>query len=115
MTNAPGMKKQTAAITHRLIEDVPLCPAAAIHRGPRTVAMLNSSTSQKPIVLRNCDMASWAGGAVDVTGSRPRRVLTHPASKNPELAVPLNSRTRPTWGTHRQDHRAKTPPCPRGV
>jgi hypothetical protein len=53
MTNAPGTKKNTAAKIHKLIEDVPLCPAAAIHRGPSTVAILNSSTSQKPIVLRN--------------------------------------------------------------
>jgi hypothetical protein len=66
MTNAPGRKKKTAARTQRLIEEVPLWPAAAIQRGPRTVAMLNSSTSQKPIVLRNCDLELGAGGATMV-------------------------------------------------
>ena len=53
MTNAPGTKKKSAAITHRLIEEGPLWPAAAIQRGPSTVAMLNSITSQKPMVLRS--------------------------------------------------------------
>ena len=45
------------------MDDVPLWPAAAIQRGPSTVAMLNSSTSQKPMVLRNCDFASRTSGA----------------------------------------------------
>ena len=63
MTSAPGTKKKTAARTHRLIDEVPLCPAAAIQRGPSTVAMLNSSTSQKPMVLRNCDLESSGAGA----------------------------------------------------
>ena len=63
MTRAPGTKKNKAAISHKLIEDGPLCPAAAIHRGPNTVAMLNSRTSQKPIVLRNCERVSTAPGA----------------------------------------------------
>src|ERR1022692_2646656 len=66
MTSAPGRKKKTAASTHRLIEEVPLWPAAAIQRGPRTGAMLNSSTSQKPMVLRNCDLESGAGRATMV-------------------------------------------------
>src|SRR6202035_5268014 len=56
MTIAVGTKKKTAAITHKLIDDVPLCAAAAIHRGPSTVAMLKSRTSQNPISLRNCAM-----------------------------------------------------------
>src|SRR5579863_8890954 len=64
MTSAPGMKKNTAAMTQRLIEEVPLWPAAAIQRGPRTVAMLNSSTSQKPMALRSCDLELEAAGAV---------------------------------------------------
>ena len=34
MTSAPGMKKKTAAIAQRLMEEVPLWPAAAIQRGP---------------------------------------------------------------------------------
>ena len=62
MTSAPGTKKKTAASTQRLMEEVPLCPAAAIQRGPRTVAMLNSRTSQKPMVLRSCDLVSEGGG-----------------------------------------------------
>src|ERR1700738_5165558 len=63
ITSAPGTKKKTAASTHKLIDDVPLCPAAAIHRGPSTVAILNSSTSQKPIVLRSCDFESRGADA----------------------------------------------------
>src|SRR5437660_7458321 len=55
MINAMGRKKKVAASTHRLIEEVPLCAAAAIQRGPSTAAMLNSSTSQKPIARRNWD------------------------------------------------------------
>ena len=69
MTSAPGTKKKTAARTHKLIEEVPLCPAAAIQRGPSTVAILKSSTSQKPIVLRNCDLESSAPGAKIVISS----------------------------------------------
>src|SRR5580658_4851917 len=63
MTSAPGTKKKTAARTHKLMEEVPLCPAAAIQRGPRTVAMLKSSTSQKPIALRSWDLVPTASGA----------------------------------------------------
>src|SRR6478609_9224544 len=72
MTSAPGTKKKRAAKTQRLMEDVPLCPAAAIQRGPRTVAMLNNRTSQKPMVLRSCDLEFWGGGAVIVM-TPPRR------------------------------------------
>ena len=57
-TNAVGTKNRSAASIHRLIEDCPLRAAAAIHRGPSTVAMQNSSTSQKPITRRNCCFAS---------------------------------------------------------
>src|SRR5437763_3051889 len=53
MMSAVGKKNSTAASTHRLIDDVPLCAAAAIQRGPSTAAMLNSSTSQKPITRRS--------------------------------------------------------------
>src|ERR1700733_4899763 len=63
MTNAPGTKKKIAASTQRLMEEGPLWPAAAIQRGPRTVAVLNSSTSQKPMLLRSCDLGSRGGGA----------------------------------------------------
>src|SRR5580704_414359 len=76
MTSAPGTKKKTAAITQRLIEDVPLWPAAAIHRGPSTVAMLNSSTSQKPMVLRSCVFGSRAGGA-EIVIAPPGRSCGH--------------------------------------
>src|SRR4051794_39113674 len=69
MTKAPGTKKKTAARIQRLMEDGPLWPAAAIQRGPSTVAMLKSSTSQKPIVLRNCAFG-LAGGAGIVIGLR---------------------------------------------
>src|SRR5208282_2010499 len=82
MTKAPGTKKNNAAITHKLMDDVPLCPAAAIHRGPSTVAMLKSNTSQKPIDLRNCDFGSALTAAAVVTGSRPARELIRPAFGN---------------------------------
>src|SRR6266852_6528165 len=95
MTNAPGTKKKSAAITHRLIEEVPLCPAAAIHRGPSTVAMLKSSTSQKPIVLRNCDLGSEGTAAELLTGSRPARGSVHPAAGNPARTDPESFRIRP--------------------
>ena len=62
------MKKKTAASSQRLIDEVPLCPAAAIQRGPKTVAMLNSNTSQKPMVLRNSGFESRASGAGRVMG-----------------------------------------------
>jgi hypothetical protein len=52
-----GTKKKTAAMIHRLIEDVPLWAAAAIQRGPSTVAMLKRSTSQKPITRGSCGCA----------------------------------------------------------
>ena len=55
ITSDDGKKKNIADRTHRLIEDVPLCAAAAIQRGPSTVAILKSSTSQKPMTRRNCD------------------------------------------------------------
>ncbi len=61
MTRAPGTKKKTAASAQRLMEEVPLWPAAAIQRGPRTVAMLKSRTSQKPMVLRSWGWVTSAG------------------------------------------------------
>src|SRR5207253_9966205 len=57
-TKAVGKKKRIAAKIHKLMEDVPLCAAAATQRGPSTQAMLNSSTSQKPITRRNCCLGS---------------------------------------------------------
>src|SRR5437762_5254893 len=63
MTRALGKKNRTAAKIQRLIDDVPLCAAAAIQRGPSTAAMLNSSTSQKPISRRSCARASVDGAA----------------------------------------------------
>src|SRR5205085_9149237 len=82
MTNAPGTKKKKAASTHKLMEEVPLCPAAAIHRGPSTVAILKRRTSQKPIALRSCDLGSVAAGAEIVKASRPWQELICPASEN---------------------------------
>ena len=73
MTSAPGTKKNTAASTHRLIDEVPLWPAAAIQRGPSTVAMLNSSTSQKPMRL-----AQLGGGFAATVGGNG-----HPANHAP--------------------------------
>src|ERR1700731_3417411 len=81
MTIAVGTKKKTAAITHKLIDDVPLCAAAAIHRGPSTVAMLKSRTSQNPISFRNWLMGLEAFAAW-VTGLRPAPGLTRLASGN---------------------------------
>ncbi len=55
MINDVGKKNSTAASTHKLMDEVPLCAAAAIQRGPSTAAMLNSSTSQNPMARRSCD------------------------------------------------------------
>src|SRR5580700_9508020 len=62
MTSAPGTKKKTAASIQREMEEVPLWPAAAIQRGPTTVAMLKRRTSQKPMVLRRWDLGSVGMG-----------------------------------------------------
>ena len=70
MINDMGRKKSSAASTHKLIEDVPLCAAAAIQRGPRTAAMLNRSTSHKPIVRRSCDV--W--GELSVVNYSPAMI-----------------------------------------
>src|SRR6478609_1392643 len=64
MISAVGRKKNTAASTHKLMDDVPLCAAAAIQRGPSTAAMLNSSTSQKPMARRNCDCGAAVSSAI---------------------------------------------------
>src|ERR1700741_491848 len=94
MTSAEGTKKNAAASTQRLIEEVPLCAAAAIQRGPSTVAMLKNRTSQKPISLRSCLMgsevpftelvpAAWkAFELCRFTGSRPARESIHLADEN---------------------------------
>src|ERR1700683_57114 len=99
ITSAPGTKNNSAARTQRLIDDVPLCPAAAIQRGPSTAAILNSSTSQKPIDLRSCDFSSRTGGAgmvmespgfademKSVSGNHNERQLPATSSK-PQRAV----------------------------
>src|SRR6266481_9455572 len=96
ITSAEGTKKNTAAIIHKLIEEGPLCPAAAIQRGPSTVAMLNSRTSQKPIVLHNCDLGSEVTVAELLTESRPARGSVHPATGNPAKTDPGNFRIPPT-------------------
>src|SRR5690349_8865525 len=64
MISAVGRKKNTAASTHKLMDDVPLCAAAAIQRGPSTAAMLNRSTSQKPMARRNCDFGVRFSSAI---------------------------------------------------
>src|SRR6185369_7049346 len=64
MISAVGRKKKTAASTHRLMEEEPLCAAAAIQRGPSTAAMLNSSTSQKPMARRSCDFGVTVSSAI---------------------------------------------------
>ena len=64
MISAVGKKKKTAASTHRLMEEEPLCAAAAIQRGPSTAAMLNSSTSQKPMARRSCDFGVTVSSAI---------------------------------------------------
>src|SRR5690242_696402 len=64
MISAVGRKKRTAAKTHKLMDEVPLWAAAAIQRGPSTAAMLNSSTSQKPIARRNCDFGVRFSSAI---------------------------------------------------
>ncbi len=82
MTRAPGTKKKTAAITHRLIEELPLWPAAAIQRGPSTVAMLNSSTSQNPMVLRSSEVAPEApveAEVMELPGQFPNEGHSRPA------------------------------------
>src|SRR5258708_3056208 len=82
MTSAEGTKNNNAARIHKLIEDVPLCAAAATQRGPSTVAMLKRRTSQKPISLRNCLIGSEEPFAVRLTESRPARESIHPPCGN---------------------------------
>src|SRR3979411_2474592 len=78
-TNAVGTKNRIAARIHRLIEDCPLRAAAATHRGPSTVAMQKSSTSQKPITRRSCCFTSEGDCVVPLKLSRPARELIRPA------------------------------------
>src|SRR6516162_10605815 len=97
MTNAPGTKKKTAAMTQRLMEDVPLWPAAAIQRGPSTVAMLNNKTSQKPIAFRSCDLGSFGDATATevVTASHPAPERVGPGEGNHAQACPSIVRTPP--------------------
>src|SRR5690349_19945973 len=78
---AVGRKKRKAGRSHSLNEDVQLCAAAAIQRGPRTAAMLRSSTSQKPITRRRCDFALAEGAPTSTEGwlmlIRPGRESVH--------------------------------------
>src|SRR4029077_6124024 len=94
-TNAVGTKNSSAANTHKLIEDCPLRAAAAIHRGPSTVAIQNSSTSQNPITRRNCCFASAATVVCPLTTSRPRGGGVHPGGRNSGGTVQARLRTRP--------------------
>src|SRR5205823_7164243 len=94
MTRALGKKNRTAARIQRLIDDVPLCAAAAIQRGPSTAAMLKSSTSQKPISRRSCARASVdvaAGGGSELVEISP------PATTAARLQVRKISRSLLLW------------------
>src|SRR5438132_2209214 len=71
MMSAVGRKNSSAASTQRLREEVPLWAAAAIQRGPRTAAMLNSSTSQNPISRRSSDRASFPDVGLLIAGAPP--------------------------------------------
>jgi|SRR5205814_257129 len=94
MTRALGKKNRTAARIQRLIEDVPLCAAAAIQRGPSTAAMLNSNTSQKPISRRSCARASVGVAA----GRRSELVeISPPATTAVRLQVGKISRSLLLW------------------
>src|SRR6266566_3368055 len=55
MINAMGRKKRAAASTHKLIEDVPLCAAAAIQRGPSTVAILKKDVPETHLFRKLLD------------------------------------------------------------
>src|SRR5689334_15594000 len=68
MTNAVGTKNKIAARIQRLMDDVPLCPAAAIQRGPRTVTILNRRMSQKPRTFRSWCLGSC--GEAELIGAR---------------------------------------------
>src|SRR5882762_10095782 len=89
------------------MDEVPLCPAAAIQRGPRTVAMLKSSTSQKPIVLRNCDFGSEGTAGELLSESHPAPGSIHPATENPAGTDPPNFRIPPTTRTVARVHPAE--------
>ena len=84
ITNVVGRKKNIAASTHRLIEDVPLCAAAAIHRGPSTDATLKSSTSQNPITRRSWLLGIGVQIDSSVTRSASRAGIN--ASSSQEIA-----------------------------
>src|SRR6476646_10966107 len=85
MMSAVGRKKNTAASTHKLMDEVPLCAAAAIQRGPSTAAMLKSSTSQKPMARRNCDFGAVSSAIcsfqVAVAWVRARAIILYGAGK----------------------------------
>src|SRR6202041_3717402 len=89
ITNAVGTKNKKAARNHKLIEDVPLCAAAAIHRGPSTVTILNSRTSQKPITRGSLGLEFSAESSL--TPWRPKQESTHPAPENSAETPPANS------------------------
>src|SRR5207244_12310090 len=60
MISAVGTKKKRAAIAQMVSDEAPEFAAVAIQRGPRTVAILNNRTSQKPISFRRRDLTSLA-------------------------------------------------------
>src|ERR1700684_3375665 len=89
MTRVVGTKNSPAASTHRLIDELPLCAAAAIHRGPSTVTMLNSRTSQNPITRGSFGLEFSAESSL--TPWRPKQESAHPAPKNSAETRPANS------------------------
>src|ERR1700758_1540649 len=103
MTSADGTKNTPAATTHKLIEEVPLCAAAATQRGPKTVAILKSNTSQKPMAFGSCLMGS--GGFPPVawlTESRPARESTRPACGSCAETDRSNPQSLPTTRNKRR-------------
>jgi hypothetical protein len=64
ITKALGKKKNIAAKIHKVMDDCPACAARAIHLGPRTAAMLKSTTSIRPISLRRRAVPVVAGFSV---------------------------------------------------
>src|SRR5438876_746422 len=114
MTSAIGTKNSTAASTHKLIEEVPLCAAAAIQRGPKTVAMLKKSTSQKPISRQ-----SWLRGSGEasawLTGLHPTQESTRPAFENCEEMDRSNFQILSRKKTRSPSLPAETRCCPQAA
>src|ERR1700678_3718718 len=70
------------------MEEVPLCAAAAIHRGPSTVTRLKSRTSQKPITRGGFGLG--CSETASPTRWGPDEESFHPALKNSVEKDPWN-------------------------